>query len=223
MKLVGTLEIDWFPTIPWAIAERWDAKTEPPKHPSFLNPPTHFVRDSDGQVVEAWTRGNVEWEFTRESKGGAEFAVRTYYDCLNLSEVGLFRKPELVLDYTVRRYHLYIDSDSYRGSPYGSVPSFRGLDNVFFRRRDELTWAYIYRELDDLSKWTYVFRDRLTIWHNSYQHREEVLKLLGGPTDWNVTMTVGTLDETSPEEEMAEVYSLVQKYPARPYAWRKTY
>ena len=223
MNLAGTLEIGWYPTISWETAEKWDAKTELPKHPSYLNPPMYHVRASDGQLIEAWVRGNVEWEFGSESKNGVEFAVRTYYDCMNLSEMVLFNAPATILSYTVKRYLLYEDADSFHGSPYGSVPNFRGLDNVLFRRRDELTWADIYKDPDDLSKWTYVFRDRLRLWHNRFQYRQDLLKLLGGPADWNVTMTVGAVGETTPEEEMAEVFKLVQKYPARPYNWRKTY
>lgn len=235
VNIGGTLEIGWYPTISWKTAEKWDARTELPKHPSYLNPSSYLVRHSDGALVPAWTHTRTEWEFCASDGENVEFAVRTYYDCqLDLQELVLIdRSPVTVLAAVVHRYHLYLDSTSYRPSDYGSAPHFTNLEDVIFWRRDELTSGRV--RLNQTGgygkeRWRLYYDDRLRVWRDRFQHREEVLKVLGGPTDWNVNLTIGAfpIDETgmqfpSDEEQIEVVYELARKYHGRFYNWKKSY
>lgn len=236
MNIGGTLEIGWYPTIGWKTAEKWDARTELPKHPSYLNPSAYLVRYSDGALVPAWKLVNTEWEFCRSSGENVEFAVRTYYDCqLDLQERVLVgnNRPVTVLDDVVRRYHLYLDSTSYRPSDYGSAPHFTNLEDVIFWRRDELTSGRVRLSQTGgygKERWRLYYDDRLRVWHDRFQHREDLLKLIGGPTDWNVNLTIGAspIDEagtqySSDEKQIEMVYALAVKYHGRPYNWKKSY
>ena len=230
MNLAGTLTIHWYPIFTPSKAYALDEPgAEYPNHPGRYNPLRIGVDNVTGAVFDAWVcQRTPRWEFIREDSQGVHFAVETDYECANLLRIiDDYGKAKTVLDYTVRQYLLYVESDLY----FSSNPVFRGLDNVVFRRRDELTRAYWHK----VSR-TYQFYDRLTVWRERFGHfGEDSLKLMGGPSEWDVSMTIGAVredgkyfDKDDPDypaasEQLDVIYGLIDRYRATLFDWRKNY